>query len=210
MGEPCVGIYWTFPVNWAGFRDLPPHPDAAAAASRTIRYQRERIRRHVEAEGAHLVAEIAFMDTRPDRATDAVRDVLYRHAPSFGAVRPTLLAVCFEDAHHWRRNPHIVLAAEALGLPLVALPPDPITIGATTFDPARHFAAWRRRDATAMARLRLAAEEALRSALAETPPGDGRWARVAHDLNTRQVRTIRGGAWTPENVRKLVARREAR
>ena len=41
----AVGFYWTLPVPWAGFTDLPTDVDEAAAQSRTIRYQRDLIRR---------------------------------------------------------------------------------------------------------------------------------------------------------------------
>ena len=206
MGETWVGIYWTLPVNWAGFRDLAPAVEAAAAASRTIRYQRERVRRHVREQGSRLIEEIAFMDTRPDRATDAVRDVLRRHGPALAEVRPTLLTVRFDQAHGWRPNPFIRLAADELGLSLVSLPPDPVVIDGMVFDPARHFAAWRRRDESAMARLRFEAAEGLRTAMAATPYGPGRWATVAKRLNATGTRTIRGGSWTAENVRKLAGR----
>ena len=75
MKRLYAGVYWTLPVNWADFRDLPVEDiDAAAAASKTIRYQRECVRRYVRDEGGELAAEIAFMETRTDRATDAVRD----------------------------------------------------------------------------------------------------------------------------------------
>ena len=33
----AVGFYWTLPVPWAGFVELPEDIDAAAKASRTIR-----------------------------------------------------------------------------------------------------------------------------------------------------------------------------
>ena len=206
MRQPYLGIYWTLPVNWAGFRDLPPSVEAAAAASKTIRYQRERVRRHVQDDGGDLIAEIAFMDTRTDRATDAVRDVLHRHAPTFPIASPTVLTVRFEDNSHWRPNPFIHHAASELGLDLIGLSPDPLLIDGHIFDPARHFATWRRRDATAMARLRLNADEALSAALATTPPGEGRWQTIANSLNAQHVRSIRGGAWTPENVRERAGR----
>ena len=118
----------------------------------------------------------------------------------------TLVAVHFHEVHHWRRYPFLHEAAEELGLEVVGLSPNPLTIGGEVFDPARHFAAWRTEDGSAMARLRLAAHESLQVALAEVQDGNGRWQAVAGLLNGRGVRTIRGGAWTAENVRKLAGR----
>ena len=206
MSGSYVGVYWTLPVNWAGFRDLPPGVDAAAAASRTIRYQRERVRGWVREQGGALLGEVAFMDTRTDRATDAVRDVLRRAVPAYADKDATLLAVRFHEVHHWRHNPFLHAAAEELGLAVIGLSPDPLTIGGQVFDPARHFAAWRTEDGSAMARLRLEAHVGLQAALAEAPDGTGRWHAVAGLLNGRGVRTIQGGSWTAENVRKLAGR----
>ncbi len=193
-------------MNWVGFRDLPPDVDAAAAVSRTIRYQRERVRGWVREHGGELLGEIAFMDTRIDRATDAVRDVLRRAAPAYAGMGAILLAVQFHEAHHWRYNPFLYEAAQELGLAVIGLPPDPLTIGGQLFDPARHFAAWRKDDGSAMAQLRLNAHEGLQVALAEVPDGNGRWQAVAKVLNGRSIQTIRGGTWTAENVRKLAGR----
>ena len=206
MSGSYVGVYWTLPVNWAGFRDLPPGVDAAAAASRTIRYQRERVRGWVHKNGGMLLGEVAFMDTRTDRATEAVRDVLRRAAPAYDGMDATLLAVHFHEVHHWRHNPFLQEAAEELGLEVMGLSPDPLTIGGEVFNPARHFAAWRTEDASAMARLRLQAHVGLQAALAEVPNGTGRWQAAAGLLNERGIRTIRGGTWTAENVRKLAGR----
>ena len=206
MSGSYVGVYWTLPVNWAGFRDLPPGVDAAAAASRTIRYQRERVRGWVRDQSGALLGEVAFMDTRTDRATDAVRDVLRRAAPAYAGTGATLVAVRFDEVHHWRHNPFLPAAAEELGLAVMPLSPDPLTISGQVFDPARHFAAWRREDGRAMARLRLDAHAGLQAALAEVPDGDGRWQAMAGVLNGRGVRTIRGGTWSAENVRKLAGR----
>lgn len=57
-GKPrFVGFYWTLPMPHEGFKELPEDTEAAAKASRTVRYQRERVRLHVEAEGGVLVGE---------------------------------------------------------------------------------------------------------------------------------------------------------
>ena len=85
---------------------------------------------------------------------------------------------------------------------VIGLSPDPLTIDGEEFDPARHFTAWRKKDGTAMTLLRLDAQEGLRAALAEVPDGNGRWQAVAGLLNGRGIRTIQGGTWTAENVRK--------
>ncbi len=206
MSGRYVGVYWTLPVNWAGFRDLPPDVDAAAAASRTIRYQRERVRGWVREHRGELLGEVAFMDTRTDRATDAVRDVLRRAAPAYAGMGATLLAVQFHEIHQWRRNPFLYEAAEELGLEVIGLSPNPLTIDGQVFDPARHFTSWRKEDDSAMARLRLHAHEGLQAALAEVPDGNGRWQAIAGLLNGRGVRTIRGGPWTATNIRKLAGR----
>ena len=79
-----IGVYWTLPVNWVGFGNLPTDVDAAAAVSRTIRYQRERIRLYVQENCGQLVDEIAFMDVRTDRATETVPR---RAAPALGRIR---------------------------------------------------------------------------------------------------------------------------
>ncbi len=206
MRRRYVGLYWTLPVNWADFRDLPADDiDAAAAASKTIRYQRECVRRHVREEGGELVAEIAFMETRTDRATDAVREVLRRKGPAH-QTGITLLAVAFEENGGWRPNPLMQTAADELGLRLIRLSPDPITIDDEVFDPARHFARWRDQDIRAMEQLRLAAQDGMQAALAQVPNGAGRWARIATLLNGLGIKTVRGGRWTPENVRKFVQR----
>ena len=221
MPHRFVGIYWTLPVNWANARRLPADADAAAALSRTIRYQRDRVRAWVAARHGLLVHEHAFMDTRPDRATNAAADELRRLAatlarPTRPRQRPTLVAVRFADIHHWRRNPFLDQAAEALGFHLQPIAPDPIVIDGQPFDPARHFATWRQTDIRESTARRSAARAALLAALAAppaalaahqaAPPAPGRWSAIATRLNDQQVPTPHGRRWTAENVRKLASR----
>jgi hypothetical protein len=205
MGGQYVGFYWTLPVNWAGFRALPNDVEAAAAASRTIRYQRAVVRRFVATEHGTLVEEIAFMDVQPDRATDIVREELRRRAAQYAGTA-SLVTVAFDEVRRWRHNPYLREAAAELGLDVLPLPPEPITVDGTEFDPIRHFEDWRRQDGSAKARLEYEAHQGLRAALAAVPEGDGRWQAIAARLNGRAIRTIRGGTWTAENVRKLVRR----
>jgi hypothetical protein len=97
--EAFVGFYWTLPVNWAEFRTLPKDAAEAAAKSKTIRYQRELARRYVVLNGGQLVEEIVFMDTRPDRATDAIKEPLDRVRRACVAHKATMLYVNFQEIH---------------------------------------------------------------------------------------------------------------
>lgn len=205
MGRQYLGFYWTLPVNWAGFRQLPNDVEAAAAASRTIRYQREQVWRFVAGERGVLMDEIAFMDVEPDRATEIVHDVLRRKALQYAGVA-TLVTVAFDRVHRWRHNPHLALAAEAFGFEVFSLPPEPILIDGVEFDPIRHFTTWRRQDTSVKARLEYEALQGLRAALAAVPAGNGRWQAIADQLNAASVKSIRGGMWSAENVRKLTTR----
>ena len=54
-----------------------------------------------------------------DRATDAVRDVLWRATPVYAGSATSLLTVAFDEAQHWRPNPFMQLAARELGLELI-------------------------------------------------------------------------------------------
>ena len=50
MSQNAVGFYWTLPVPWVRFTSLPKAVDDAAKLSRTIRYQRDLIRRYAADE----------------------------------------------------------------------------------------------------------------------------------------------------------------
>ncbi len=205
MPNAYIGFYWTLPVNWAGFRRLPTTVDAAAAKSRTIRYQRELARRYVAADRGTLLDEIAFIDVQPDRPTDMIRaELLAKVAKHAG--RATLLYVRFEEIHLWRRNRFLPETAQDLGLKILPLPPDPTLIDGELFDPILHFKQWRKRDEGARTLLKLEAGQELRLALAEIPEGNGRWQAIAERLNGAGTRTSSGGSWTAENVRKHTSR----
>ena len=148
-----------------------------------------------------LVAEIPFIDVQHDRATDAVRSTLRKHAEKF-ARSATLIHVRFSEMDHWRPNQHLLEEARTLGFDTLPLPPDPIEIDGVQFDPIRHFKQWRERDQTMKARLQAQASAGLRAALDAVLPGAGRWRAIADRLNADRIRTVRGAAWTPEAVRK--------
>ncbi|WP_419827307.1 hypothetical protein [Sphingomonas sp.] len=206
MKAACVGFYWTLPITWADFRRLPIDIEGAAGASRTIRYQRERVRQWARDEAVSLVGEVAFMDVRTDRATQLVRDALVDARRLCAYQHAVLAYVAFEERNLWRSNPHLRRQAEELGLELVALSPDPITVDGRRFDPIAHFKAFRVAERERMGELRREAYAGLERALLAFPEGVGRWEAVAERLNGTGVRSLKGSAWTPENVRKVVGR----
>jgi hypothetical protein len=200
-----VGFYWTLPVPWAGHIDLPEDAAAAAALSLTIRYQRERVQRYVAEVKGRLVSEIPFIDMQHDRATEAVRSTLRKHAAAC-AGSATLLYVRFSEVDHWRRNVHLLGEAASLGFEVLPLPPDPVVIDGVPFDPIRHFTDWRERDRLMKTRLEAEATAGLRVALEAVPDAPGRWRAIAERLNSDGIRTVRGALWTAEGVRKAAGR----
>jgi hypothetical protein len=106
----------------------------------------------------------------------------------------------------WRSNPHLRHYAEELGLELVALSPDPVTIDGRRFDPIAHFKASRAAERERMGDLRREAFVGIERALSQATKGPGRWETVAKRLNDEGVRSLKGKCWTAENVRKVVGR----
>jgi hypothetical protein len=204
-----VGFYWTLPVNWSGFRSLPRDVEAASAKSRTIRYQRAVVQNWVRDDPhSELVDEIAFMDTRPDRATEAVKEALSKARRSLTDRKAKLLYVKFE-LMQWRHNLHLHNYIEEQGIDAIPLPPDPLTIDGKLFDPREHFRAWRQTDEMAMAGFKERARAGLQYALLEVPEGPTRYKQIADLLNGRGIKAFRGGTWTAENVRKQLVRGKA-
>ena len=209
MSEFYVGFYWTLPVNRIGFRHLPKDAAEAAKVSTTIRYQRALTHRYVcSLEGTlegRLLGEIAFMDTRPDRATEAVHEALDRVKDITGGRRAAVIHVDFGE-RAWRDNRYLIDRLEAVGIERVPLSPEAITLDGERLDPIEHFDEWREWETAAMVALRMSAYAGLRTALAVVPNGQGRWQAIATRLNADGVRTVRGGRWKAENVRKLAGR----
>ena len=203
--QDYIGFYWTLPVHWAGFHSLPGEQDvdAAARASRTIRYQRELVRAEVRERKGRLVQEIATIGLRPDRATDEDFAALSGAVDRAGTA--TVMAVAFHEEGNWRAGGrYLSEVAYRLGFEIERLRPDPIAIDGVMFDPVRHFRQWQQRDARGRMELRLRAIRGIRDALAEIPEGDGRYAAIATRLTQQGIRTVQDGEWKAENVRKMV------
>lgn len=207
VSDAYIGFYWTFPVYWAGFRSLPTDVEAAAAKSRTIRYQRERIRRHVADQAGRLTDEMVFLDVRTDRGTPLVIDTLERARSLCEKRSASLLYVEFAQGTHWRRHPALQSFLDEHRF-AIGLSPDPIRVNGQLFDPIRHFRNWRRRDRSEATKRRRNIAEALAKLTQRFPSGDGRYALIAESLNEQEIPTKTGRPWTAENVR-IVLRRQA-
>lgn len=209
MSDAYVGFYWTLPVFWSGFRSLPTDVEAASAKSRTIRYQRERVRRHVADQAGRLTDEMVFIDVRTDRGTPVVLETLERARTLCATRGASLLYVEFAQAHHWRRHPALqnFLHEHAFA---VGLSPDPIGIDGRLFDPIQHFQNWRRRDTSEAAKRRRDIARALATLTQQFPPGPGRYMLIAQSLNERAIPTKSGLPWTAENVRIALRRQRPR
>lgn len=199
----AVGFYWTLPVPWAGFNELPDDIEAAARASRTIRYQCELIRRFARDEHIHLVAEEVFMEIAPDRSSSYVRDPLQHVAKICGAQDAELLYVDFSQVQGWRSHAPFSEWARRLGIRVEGLLPDEILIDGKPFDPQRHFSEWRKRqeDWTAGKDHRVArARDAGLKLRAENKA----YRQIAEDLNAKELRSATGKPWTEDSIRKLL------
>lgn len=202
-----VGFYWTLPVNWAGFRDLPPDVEEAALESRTIRYQVERVRSWAKAEAIALTDEVAFLDVQPDRATEACKEALSRARSRCEGDKFELVYVDFAQVSFWRHNIHLIDHAEELGFDIIGLPPTPISMDGELFDPVEHFRRWRKLEADTKSQFRLAAAEGLERAIANVPTQKNYYGALATWLNDVGIKTTVGNSWTAEGVRKILKRR---
>lgn len=195
-------FYWTLPVNWAGFTALPANADEAAKASRTIRYQVARVRHWVKGEKGHLLRESVFLETRPDRGTDAIRHEIGKLITQAAQQGASVVLVDFAQAFGWR--PHgplfeMIHAAQNC----ILLPPEPQLIDGKWWDPVDHFRAWRELDQA----YHLTRESQKATTLAIMTPlrAQGKsYAAIAQHLNCLGMKTVNGRAWTADNVRKFM------
>ncbi|MFN3686431.1 recombinase family protein [Salinarimonas sp.] len=203
--DAAVGFYWTRPVNWAGFTRLPRDVEEAGQASRTIRYQMERVRAWARDNAVALVEEVPFLDLRTDRVTDACGEALAKARARCAERAPLLLCVRFDyGSSPWRSHPKLREIAGELGFLLVELEPIAVDVDGMRFDPIRHFEEWRDLDEVTRAGFRANAEAKLIEAAERIVQTRGRYAAIADLLNAEGVPTKTGKAWTEETVRKML------
>ncbi|WP_313136523.1 hypothetical protein [Paracoccus jeotgali] len=192
------GIYWTYPVPWLGFTRFEG-VDHAARISRTIRYQRDIIRREVAALHGVLAAEAAFIENAPDRGTPEVAAEIAQAAKARPELVPML--VDFGQVLGWRRHPDLMRLMDDAGAHFAA--PDPTFLDGVRFDPAAHFRDWATRWQDHAQRKDSHRQDVL-AALAAAP--DGGNAALAAYLNGQGLRTHTGKAWSADNLRKFRAK----
>lgn len=193
-----IGVYWTRPVPWAGFTTLFLDVEIAATQSRTIRYQREVARRYVKDVHGNMEAEVALLELAPDRATPEAAAELHQ-VVARASRQAIFVSIAFTETQGWRPHPFI-----RDGLPLdrnLALPPDPVILDGTIFDPIRHFKDWRMQE-----KAHSAAKDAHRGTiLAELQAvSEQSYPNQANTLNETGLRTQSGKNWTGDNLRKFV------
>ena len=208
-GSRFVGFYWTLPLPHLGFTKLPKDVEAAAKASRTIRYQRERVQRHVAEQDGELVHEAVWMELAPDRGSPYVEAELREALDRCREAGAELLYVDFAERHGWRPHQQLKTCLDALAGDAVhhrPLDPDPIVIGGRRFDPVEHFRRWQKRMAergSPAERRREVLERIIAAAAERLPPAVPRpdYAAISEMLNRKGVQTTTGRQWSPDNLR---------
>ena len=201
-----VGFYWTYPAPSLGFTKLPKEIDAAATVSKTIRYQRDVVRRYVaEIPRGHLLDEIVFLEAAPDRGTDAIKGDVAKALERCLKEGAQLVHVDFAEAGT-RQHPVMTRIMKLYPVSCLGLSPDPIWIDGQEFDPVRHFqqmkALQQAQGSLAERRTKLA--QKLADALAELGPSATN-AALAAWLNAQNISTLHGRAWTADNLKKFRA-----
>jgi len=180
---------------------LPQDVDAAAKVSRTIRYQRDLVRRHVREEHGILAREMALLELAPDRATPeslGILEKLVRECPP----QAVFISVDFSVAQGWRPQPSL-----RKGVPperSYALSPDPLPIDGVIFDPRSHFRQWRHKEQQHISG-KSAHRATILGALSECRT-TASFAEKATQLDGLGLRTHGGRVWTPDNLRKFLAK----
>ncbi len=191
--KDCFGIYWTYPVRWIDLTRFEG-VEHAATVSRTIRYQREQIRRHAASRKRAVGVEAAFLENAPDRGTVEVAEEIAAAVRKRPELTPVL--VDFADPSGWRRHPELRSRMVAAGAEF--LPAGPVFLDGRLFDPALHFRNWAGRWSE-HASSKEEHRETILAALRNAPPtGRATW------LNDIGLLTHTGKEWTADNLRKFL------
>ena len=196
--QKYFGVYWTRPVPWAGFTTLSSDVEIAGNQSRTIRYQREVVRRYVKDVHGFLEGEVALLELAPDRATPESAAEL-RQVVARASAQAVFVSIAFTETQGWRPHPFI-----REGLPTdrtLALPPDPVMLDGTSFDPIRHFKDWRIQE-----KAHSGAKDSHRGTILAVLQALAKqsYPSQANILNAAGLRTHGGKEWNGDNLRKFL------
>lgn len=199
----AVGFYWTLPVPWTGFRTLPDDLEQAVQQSRTIRYQRELVRRCTRKDGYDLVREDVFVELAPDRGGKHIREPLDTLAAFCRQHEATLFYVDFSEAQRWRSHETMSGWFADADVPLYPVGLGNVMIEGKLFDPVEHFERWRARDKLWRAD-KPAREAAARQEALGLKDQGLTWPAIAAHLNHHGLSSATGRSWTADNLRKLL------
>jgi nicotinamidase-related amidase len=205
-----IGFYWTLPVPTHGFVKLPDDVDEAAARSRTIRYQRDQVRRWVGEERGILVHEEVFLELDPDHGTDHIVRVVDKLLDRCRHEQAQLVIVSIWDLQdlNWRRHHRLlqrIQAGEASGLCL-ALEPDQHAPESKKL--ISNFEYWRKvREEFTQGKA--GREHLLYQTIQSLKENGGAKASsevLARALNAADIRTPNNRSWTAGNLRQFMRR----
>ncbi|MBS8225743.1 recombinase family protein [Vannielia litorea] len=196
------GFYWTLPVPSVDFTALPKDVDEAAGQSRTIRYQRDRVRRWVKEQKGDLAGERIFLEVAPDRGTQFVLPALDAAIVASQAARAELVLVDFAQSFGWRTHKPLHQRLTESGTPFTELDPVPIEVDGQTFDPTEHFRMWSDVQAAYRA-TKPERKAAIREAIGHLAVEEMTNAEIAARLNEAGIKPISAPEWTKESVRKF-------
>ena len=208
MARNAVGFYWTLPAPWVGFRRLPEAVDEAAKKSKTIRYQRDLIRRCAEEEGYLLVHEEVFLEIDPDRGSDLIFAALEKVKKICRAEDAVLFVVDFSEVSRWREHMVMTCWLREANIDIENISPREIILDGKIFDPHAHFRSWRQkhRDWTEKKPERIGRAVERAKELLELGKS---FLEIAETLNTEKVQTPTGRPWKPDNIRSFMKNRTA-
>jgi hypothetical protein len=207
-GPQYVGLYWTYPVKWAGFTQLSQNAKEAARQSRTIGYQRALITRHQKAKRGVLIDEIVFLEPRrnphealPNGKKRLLEHPLARRLKQYEGGETILLWVDFGMSNGWRSHRHLRETIAKLNMRNEPLDPIEWPVDGELFVPSKHFREWDVLDEAADTWIEMAIPMALAAALDRIPEGYGRNPKIADYLNDLGVPTKTGLPWTRDTVK---------
>jgi hypothetical protein len=200
----AVGFYWTLPVPWVGFTQLPKDVEEAAGSSLTIHYQRDLIRRYAKDHRLVLVHEAAYLEIEPDRGSKHVQGALNKVRKVCREHDAVLLIVDFSEVQGWRSHGPLQDWAQSGKVDVRLIYPDPVVMEGKSFEPHQHFSDWRQRQQE-WSEGKAARAESARAEATQLQGAGMSLVSIAERLNAKGMPSLTGKPWAPDNLRKFLA-----